>query len=192
MIFRKSDEKSTEICAKFINEGKIVIIPTDTVYGFSATSDPEKNTDAVIRKIKGRSETKPFIQLIAKPEDIFRYTDDKIPQKLLNLWPGPLTVIVNNKNHDDSALPTTAFRCPGDSWLRTVLAACPYPVYSTSVNRSGCPVLDSENSIVDEFEKDADLIILDGDRKGSLPSTIISVTDGKVKVIREGCLKIPV
>ena len=73
-----------------------MIIPTDTVYGFSGIVDSSEhfNTDAIIRKIKGREEYKPFIQLIAAPEDIVKYTDDVVPKKLLDCWPGPLTIIV--------------------------------------------------------------------------------------------------
>ncbi len=192
MIFRKSDEKSITTCIDYLNEGKILIIPTDTVYGFSASSNPDLHTDLKIRKIKGRSETKPFIQLIAKPTDIFLYTDDKIPEKLLAYWPGPLTVIVNDKRLKDSSsgVHTTAFRCPGDFWLRSILEECPHPVYSTSVNRSGFPVLDEEKSIVNEFENEVDLIVLDGDRKGSVPSTIVTMENDEIKVIRQGCIKI--
>ena len=192
MILNKSDKNSVSECVQALKNGKIVIIPTDTVYGFSGIVMPGSSLDgdSKIKMIKGRAETKPFIQLIAKPEDIKNHTDDKIPQNLLSFWPGPLTIIVNNKNYEKDGLKTVAFRCPGDEWLRKIIEEAGAPVYSTSVNRSGNPVLETEDDIKAEFEKDVDLIVLDGDKKGSLPSTIVSVSDGNVKILREGAVKL--
>lgn len=197
MILKKSDPHSIEKTASTLKEGGIVIIPTDTVYGFSGIVDLESaatsfETDAKIRAIKGRAETKPLIQLIAKPEDIRLYTDDEIPPALLAKWPGALTIIVHIKENTPlaaTAIPATrtvAFRCPGDEWLRKIIEACDAPVFSTSVNRSGQPVLDTTNTITQEFEKDVDLIIDDGDKKGALPSTLVTIENGTVKVLRQG------
>ena len=83
MICHKSDDNSIKVCSEYLLNEKIVIIPTDTVYGFSAivndsvscdmpTGSESVSTDKKIRDIKGRSEKKPFIQLIAKPEDIYK------------------------------------------------------------------------------------------------------------------------
>jgi L-threonylcarbamoyladenylate synthase len=190
MMCLKSDFDSVEKCSEYLKKGKILILPTDTVYGFSGIAEPlEKNTyntDARIRAIKGRSEIKPFIQLIAQPQNIFNYTNDKIPEKIFTVWPGALTVIV----HDKSGTGTTAYRCPGDKWIREIIQRCGFPVYSTSVNRSGSPVLDTINEIRREFEKECDFIVSDGDKKGALPSTIVSVFDGKITVLRQGIIKI--
>lgn len=190
---RKSDEQSCSIAADYLRRGKIVILPTDTVYGFSGIVDGRHysyHTDAAIRAVKGRAETKPLIQLIAKPENLANYTKDIVPAKLLEKWPGALTIIVHTLSKENEQT-TTAFRCPGDEWIRRVISLCGAPVYSTSVNRSGKPVLDTIDDIKKEFEKEADLIIDDGDKKGALPSTIVSVgDDGKITVIRQGTVVI--
>ena len=197
MILKKSDSTSIEQTAAILKNGGIVIIPTDTVYGFSGIVDLKNasahfKTDAKIRAIKGRAETKPLIQLIAKPEDIRLYTDDDIPSSLLAKWPGALTIIVHIKEDaplDATAIPescTVAFRCPGDEWLRKIIENCGAPVFSTSVNRSGQPALDTTNSIASEFENEVNLIIDDGDKKGALPSTLVTIENGNVKVLRQG------
>lgn len=200
MLIQKSDPTSIDQTTATLRRGGIVIIPTDTVYGFSgivdlaAGSTPPLETDAKIRAIKGRSETKPLIQLIAKPEDILLYTNDKLPDSLLSKWPGALTIIVHIKDGAPlapSSIPesrTVAFRCPGDEWLRKIIANCGAPIFSTSVNRSGQPVLDTSSAISAEFEKEVDLIIDDGDKKGALPSTLVTLEDGKVKVLRQGTI----
>ena len=215
MLLKKSDPHSIEKTASTLKEGGIVIIPTDTVYGFSgivdlansdtaasdtsattATAHAPFQTDAKIRAIKGRAETKPLIQLIAQPEDIRLFTDDDIPPELLAKWPGALTIIVHIKDNSPlaaTAIPesrTVAFRCPGDEWLRKIIASCQAPIFSTSVNRSGQPVLDTTNAITQEFANEVDLIIDDGDKKGALPSTLVTIENRAVKVLRQGSVKI--
>ena len=193
MTCSKSDENIGQI-VKILKEGKVVIIPTDTVYGFSGIVDlknnPAFNTDGIIRKIKGRDEKKPLIQLIAKPEDIYLYTDVKIPENIFKLWPGPLTVIVPVKEGSPLAenCATVAFRCPGDLWLRKIIEQCGAPLYSTSVNRSGSPVIETSAEIINEFEKEVAAIIDDGDKKGSLPSTLILLEKDGFKVLRQGAV----
>ncbi len=201
MILNKSDPASIQSTASTLKNGGIVIIPTDTVYGFSGIvdlsgSDTHFENDAKIRAIKGRAETKPLIQLIARPEDLQLYTDDKIPPELLAKWPGALTIIVHIKKDSPlaaSAIPesgTVAFRCPGDAWLREIIAQCGAPIFSTSVNRSGQPVLDTTSSITSEFSSEVDLIIDDGDKKGALPSTLVMIENGSVKVLRQGSVEV--
>ena len=190
-IVAKSAADSVQRTVQILKNGGVVIIPTDTVYGFSGIvslngalrepQGPQNSTDDRIRKIKGREETKPFIQLIARPEDLQLYTNDTVPPELLSKWPGALTIIVNNKQGG-----TTAYRCPGDEWLRNVIRECGAPIYSTSVNRSGQPVFDEEAAIINEFTNEVELIIKDGDKKGAKPSTLVSIVDGEIKILRQG------
>lgn len=199
----KNSDGSAEKTAEILCGGGIAVLPTDTVYGFSgivdvinnpATASATYETDAQIRSIKGRAETKPLIQLIANPEDIKLYTNDAIPPELLAKWPGALTIIVHVKEDAPLApqakLPTIAFRCPGDPWLRKVISLCSAPVFSTSVNRSGQPVLETAAEICTEFSSEVDLFIDDGDKKGALPSTLVSIEEGKVKILRQGSVQI--
>lgn len=197
MKILKNSINSAEKAAEILKNGGVIITPTDTVYGFSGIVDLNSSiqkykTDDRIRAIKGRSETKPLIQLISRPEDINLYTDDVIPEKVLSKWPGALTVIVTVKNDSplEGSFKTVAFRCPGDEWIRKVISLCNAPVFSTSVNRSGSPVLDKINEIETEFEKEVELIIEDGDKKGALPSTLIAVENGNIKVLRQGSVQI--
>lgn len=201
MILQKSNQASIGTTVATLRKGSIVIIPTDTVYGFSGivdlkASDTSFETDAKIRAIKGRAETKPLIQLIARPEDLQLYTDDKIPPELLAKWPGALTIIVHIKKDSPlaaSAIPesgTVAFRCPGDAWLREIITQCGAPIFSTSVNRSGQPILDTAATITSEFSSEVNLIIDDGDKKGALPSTLVMIEDGQIKILRQGSVEI--
>lgn len=190
MMLRKSEKDSAERTSSIIKEGKIVIIPTDTVYGFSgivSREESEFSTEKIIRKIKGRGEDKPFIELLSEPESIYNYTDHILPQEIFGRWPGPLTVIVENnaRYKKITGRDTTAFRCPNDEWLRKVIMLCGSPIYSTSTNRSGERVLNSVAEIRAEFESEVELIVSDGDKAGVKPSAIVSFLGGKLKTIRE-------
>ena len=112
------------LVADCIKGGGVCVLPTDTVYGFSGIVPQSQSR---IHSIKGRDEGKPFIQLIAKPEDLYRYTDVVVPQQLFSLWPGAVTVIVPVKQDADKKT-TVAFRCPGDSWLRRVIDLVDAPI----------------------------------------------------------------
>ncbi|MBR4464580.1 MAG: threonylcarbamoyl-AMP synthase [Treponema sp.] len=193
MICRKCDEESIAITSDYLKRGKVVAIPTDTVYGFSAIVDGRHysyHTDDKIRAIKGRGEDKPFIQLISSPSDLKKYTRDLVPDEILAKWPGPLTIIVHTFEKGGE-ISTTAFRCPDDEWLRKVIARCGAPIYSTSLNRSGQPVLDNVQDIKREFGNEIDLIIDDGSKRGNVPSTIVAIeVDGSVTVVRKGAVEI--
>ena len=193
MTISKNDKESINKTVEELKKGNVLVLPTDTVYGFSGIVDIKHNssfkTDEKIRHIKGRDENKPLIQLIGKPSDIKKYTDAIIPESLLSKWPGPLTIIVPIKEDapiDNTVYQTVAFRCPGDSWLREIINKTASPIFSTSVNRSGKLVLDTVNNIKTEFENEVSLIIDDGDKKGGVPSTLVSILDGSLKVLRQG------
>ena len=170
-----------DVVAAELRRGNIAVIPTDTIYGFSGLIG--KTAEAIAR-IKGRSEDKPFIALIAEPADIYRYTELKIPEHILNLWPAPLTLIVPLKGQG-----TQAFRCPADEWLRSVVAAAGDAVYSTSVNRSGTPPLTDIKTICKEFEDSVGLVVDGGNLEG-LPSTLVDLTSGTPHVLRQGSVVI--
>lgn len=192
MTIEKNNPHSIQLVCECLNDGCVVILPTDTVYGFSSKVDFPESTAKKIIKIKGRNENKPFIQLIANPNDIYDFTDEKIPSQILEFWPGPLTIIIPLKIELQTKFNATtiAFRCPGDKWLREIIQNCKSPIYSTSVNRSGKSILDEEKKIITEFENEVELIVTDGDKKNSQPSTIISVESGNIKTIRQGILNI--
>ena len=190
MTLLKSEKDSAERISSAIKKGKIVIIPTDTVYGFSGivSYEPCKfGTDKIIREIKGRGEKKPFIELLSEPESIYNYTDRILPQEIFGRWPGPLTIIVENnaRYKKITGRDTTAFRCPKDEWLRKVIRLCEAPIYSTSVNRSGRKPLHSVAEICAEFESEVEMIVSDGDKAGAKPSAIVSFLEGTIKTIRE-------
>ncbi len=185
MILSKSDPESVQIVCDALIKRQVVIIPTDTVYGFSGIVP---HTDTLIRKIKGREEVKPFIQLVASPADIAKYSSTVIPNRILQHMPGPVTVIVN----DNDGTGTTAYRCPSDAWLQKILTLCNTPLYSTSTNRSGKEILFDVNKMEKEFGSEVFCIV---DAQSSItsdntPSTIVDLCNNEIRIVRQGSLQI--
>ena len=164
MTLERNQSGSAEVSAKIISEGGIVILPCDTIYGFSGI---HPGSETKIRAIKGRGEDKPFIRLI-RMEDIVSLAANPVDDDLLALWPGPLTLITHAKNGG-----TLGIRVPADPFVQKIMNLIKSPLISTSVNRSGKPAVEKINKIIEEFEADVNLIIVDGDREGASPSTIL-------------------
>jgi L-threonylcarbamoyladenylate synthase len=190
MLLSKNTPQTLETVARCLRDNRVVIIPCDTVYGFVGRA-PE--TDAAIRAIKGRDEVKPFISFIEKPADIERFGAIAPDPAVLALWPGPLTLILAQRSGSTVERPgtTVALRCPDDPWLQNLLKLCGFPLFTTSVNRSGQPLLSQVSDMAREFESEVACIVDAGDLPGALPSTLLDVSQKPYRVLRQGSLKVP-
>ncbi|HNY20681.1 MAG TPA: L-threonylcarbamoyladenylate synthase [Treponemataceae bacterium] len=182
MRIDKKSPNSNRKAADCLTSGGIAILPTDTIYGFSGLVP---GSSGKIHAIKGRDEGKPFIELIADASDLGIHCADAINPLLLAYWPGAVTIIVRNR-----AGGTTAYRCPGDEWLRSVIKLCGKPIYSTSVNRAGEPPIKKIDDICAAFGDSAELIVDDGDHEAGAPSTLIDATGPIYRVIRQGAVNV--
>ena len=198
LIIKQDSPDSSEKTARALREGACVILPTDTVYGFSALSplgmgagvDAAKNA-AAIGAIKGRDgEEKRLIRLVARPEDALFYAAGPIPAQLLQKWPGALTVIVRLKDEFvvERENVSCAFRCPAAAWLREVIERAGHPLFSTSANRTGKPVMTQIERIIAEFSREVSLIVDGGSTEDAAPSTIVDVSENALKVVRQGAV----
>lgn len=158
-------------------------MPCDTIYGLVGIAP---DTEETIRSIKGRGESKPFLQLVGDASWVQRYSTMPVPAALRQLWPGPLTLIFPSIGGG-----TAAFRVPNDGLLVSVLSRVGSPVFSTSVNRSGESPRGRISEIVGRFEHEVSLVVDAGDLENRLPSTIVDLTTKPYTVVRQGCLHIP-
>jgi L-threonylcarbamoyladenylate synthase len=184
MVISIDSPGAPRLVADRLAGANVVILPTDTIYGFSGIVP---QTEPAIRRLKGREETKPFLMLIGDPAWIGSFSPLALPRAFLKYWPGPLTLIFPGRRAGE----THAFRHPADRFLADVLARLGRPVYSTSVNRSGQPVLGKINEIVDQFDSKVDAIVAAGDRPEAAASTIVDLTVRPYRIVRQGMLVIP-
>ena len=176
---------------QIIEQGGIVIFPTDTVYGIGC-NPYNKTSVKKIYDLKSREFSKPFPILVdsketAKKIGVFDEISDKITEKF---WPGPLTVILKltDKNLKKSLNleDRIAVRVPNNECVLKLLKKCNFLV-GTSANISNQKSSSNPDECLKNM-KDFDIFVDGGiiDSKGE--STIIEIEEGKVKIIREGSL----
>lgn len=176
-----------------INDGGLVISPTDTVYGIMADSLNEETIKRVF-SVKKRDISKPLILLMNSIDMIYEYTSDinELEKELICKYhPGLLTIILkkNNKvsNLITGGLDTVGIRIPNNNDLLSIIEILNRPVISTSANISGSEVITNIWMIEDELKENIDYIE-DGGEVSDFYSTIVVVIDGKIKILRDGLL----
>lgn len=190
------DETKIEEIANAIKEGKLIIFPTDTVYGIGTNAYNEEACKKIY-EIKGRPSCKPLIILISDISMIEDLVENISPteQKIIEkFWPGPLTMKFKKRK---GILPDII--SAGDEYVRIrlikkgliykIIEKAEVPVVAPSANISGHPTGIKINNIIKELGGKVDYILDCGDYKSDEPSTIVQVEDEKVVVIREGKIK---
>ena len=174
--------------------GGVAAVPTDTLYGIAADAS---NDGAVHRvfQIKGRAASKGFPVLLAEPEDIARYAES-VPETAWSLvdafMPGALTLVLRKapavSDLVSGGLSTAAFRVP-DHWVpRAVARELGSPITGTSANRTGRPDPTTAAQVRADIGGVLDLVMdLDPAPRGT-PSTIVDLSTGAVRLVREGSL----
>ncbi len=112
-------------------------------------------------------------------------------------WPGPVTIILKKQPGISDLVTggqkTIAVRWPKNRFIDSLLEAWGKPLISTSANLSGWPDCLSADEAISQFEKSGnrpDLIIDAGPLPEALPSTIMRLESGRIKIIRQGVAKI--
>jgi L-threonylcarbamoyladenylate synthase len=188
----------TDEIVSLLKKGGVVVLPTDTAYGFSCDF---KNKKAIqkIYNIKGRPEHKPFLFMasdLKMAEEFFVLSPEE--KKLAkNHWPGPLSIILSTKKglaHRATAEggKGVGVRVPDDNLCRKIIKKLGRPIVTTSANISGKETPYSIPEILKQFgnEDFADLVVDAGKLKKVKPSTLIKIEKGKVVVLRQGPVKI--
>lgn len=189
-IIKPISKLTFQIATTALTIGKVVAIPTDTVYGIAVKADRFKNVEKLY-KIKSRERTKAIPVLLGEIDQLPQVTSDVSPELLKlaeSFWPGALTIIVPKHPRlpdNISPYPTLGIRIPNHPITLKILKSVG-PLAVTSANLSG----ESDSSTAEEVHSQLggliDLIIDGGKTKTGLPSTVIDLTGNKIKVLREG------
>ena len=181
-----------EKAAQAIRQGKVVLYPTDTLYGLGC--DPF-NEEALRRlfAIKGRSEKKGVL-LLVQDCSYAKAVSDHIPDLFYELgkafWPGPLTLLLEGNASCSRLLlgeeGKVGLRHPDLAFLQLWMAAIPGPIVSTSANVSGEPLAALED-LKQLSDHQVDLI-LEGTEmeQPSQPSTVVDLTMDPPRIVRAG------
>jgi len=178
-----------QIASKAINDGAIVIFPTDTVYGLGCNP---YNHDAVLSlyEIKKRKKTKPFPVIGYSKKELekiaeFNPLEEKIAEKF---WPGPITLILKIKDKEiQKSLDLEgkiAVRVPNNQCILALLKECKLLV-GTSANISGTGPFNDPKECGKNLSG-YDLLIDGGIISGQGESTIVEIENNDVKILRKG------
>jgi L-threonylcarbamoyladenylate synthase len=184
--------KDIAFAASLLSEGKLVAIPTETVYGLGANA---LNQDAVgqIFTVKNRPTFDPLIVHVSSVENLHGLVT-YIPQKALDLLekfsPGPLTVLLpkSDKICDlvTAASPYVGIRIPSHPMTLELLKSINFPVAAPSANPFGYISPTTAQHVHDQLG-DKIAYILDGHRSEvGLESTIIGFDDTIPTIYRFG------
>ena len=186
---------------KVLRKGKILIFPTDTVYGIGCICNIEHAIDKIY-DLKTRDRRKPLILFISdlkQVEDI-AYDIQPIARKLMNkFWPGPLTIILRAKENipiskacifKTDKFNTISFRMPNHPIPLFLVKELGVPIATTSANISG---YNEQSLSLDKLSKmfgnKVDTIIDDNETKPEgIESTIVNAASSPPMIIREGAI----
>ncbi|HTX86537.1 MAG TPA: L-threonylcarbamoyladenylate synthase [Candidatus Nanoarchaeia archaeon] len=175
----------------FLKKGKVIVYPTDTIYGLGCLATDKKAINKIYR-IKKREKKKPLLVLISDFKMLRKYfkVDKKQLAYLRKIWPGKVSVILNKKSnlpgYVSGRLSSVAVRLPKSGFLTKMIKELGAPVVSTSLNLSGQPHLERVSGLKKYFKKNRpDLVIDAGTIKGR-PSKLIDLRDvDKIKILRK-------
>ena len=186
------EKETIDDAAHALNRGKLVIFPTETVYGIGANATNEEAVKNIFFA-KGRASDNPLIVHVADKTEIYNVVKaiNYIEQKLIdNFMPGPFTLILPKKdiigNYVSAGLDTIGVRIPDSIIASTLIKQAGCPVAAPSANISGRPSGTRVEDIVDEFHNKVDYIIDGGQTDVGIESTVVKVINNIPVILRPG------
>ena len=179
--------------AQIINEGGLVVFPTETVYGLGANAF-DQNAVAKIFKAKGRPGDNPLIVHISSLEQVKDIAVD-IPDKFYELaerfMPGPLTIILKKSDKIPYVVTaggdTVGIRMPKSEWARALIANSK-PLAAPSANRSKHISPTTAQHVYEDLQGQVELILDDGPCGVGIESTVLDLTCDTPTILRPGAI----
>jgi len=188
-------DKFDLIKSVLIKDG-VLAYPTDTFYGLGVNCFSE---DAIrkVYMLKKRDISKPLSVIIADLSELEELVED-IPPIFKSLssefWPGLLTLVFRASEKLPEMLighsRSIGVRYPDYDWLRALVRYAGFPITATSANRSNRGEASDPFYVVEDFFGKINLIVDGGQTPGLQPSTVIDISTGTVKILREGALPV--
>jgi L-threonylcarbamoyladenylate synthase len=189
------DTASINAAVEHIRAGRLVVVPTETVYGVACL--PTDESLASVIAAKGRAVEKGITLAI---DDVAQVAEvalvSEVAARLADaFWPGPLTLVLPLR--PGVALPdlltggggNIGFRIPDHPVPRAIARACgPLPL--TSANASGAADSQTAADAAAAMGSSVALVLDGGTARGGVPSTVVAVTtDGEWRVLRQGAIE---
>lgn len=186
------DDDELEEIVTAISEGKLVIFPTETVYGIGASI----YSDEALKNIfvtKGRASDNPLIVHVSDINMIHDITTSISPieEKLIAAFmPGPFTLILPKKDNISNLvsanLNTIGVRIPDSLIARRIIESSNTPIAAPSANLSTKPSCTKLSDLLEDFDNKVDYIIDGGESKIGVESTVVKVINNIPTILRPG------
>ena len=186
---------ATERAIELLRRGELVALPTETVYGLAADA---LNPIAVAKifETKERPKFDPLIVHLPEKSWLEKVANVSTRDKELVLsltrafWPGPFTIVLPKKDPIPdivtAGLDTVAVRVSAHPVFTDVIQAFGKPLAAPSANRFGRVSPTMAQHVFDELGDRIPLIIDAGSTEHGIESTIVTIRDGKVEILRQG------
>lgn len=197
-VLSQHDPDVVSRAAAMLRGGRVIVIPTDTVYGLAAAVD---RPDAVARlyAMKARPLDKAIPVLVGNLSDVSRVAASLPPGARVlvqRFWPGPLTLVIPSLAHLPSQVTsfdahggrTVAVRAPNHALAQAIIRAAGGAVAVTSANASGEPAAVLVADAATFPGGVPDLIVDAGPSPVGIPSTVIELTGSGFHILRQGAL----
>lgn len=179
-------------CLKVLQEGGVILYPTDTVWGLGCDATNAKAVEKLYQ-LKKRSDAKSMLVLVDCAGKIQNYVAEMpdIAWDLIEVSNKPLTIIYPNaKNLAHNLLAedkSVGIRVTNESFSHQLCARFRKPIVSTSANISGQPTPLFFEEVTDEIKTACDYVVQfrQTDKEKKEPSNIIKLNaDGSIQIIR--------
>jgi len=175
-----------------LQNGKLVAIPTETVYGLAANALDKKAVLSIF-EVKNRPSFDPLIVHTHSINEFEKYVL-QLPDKALQLaeqfMPGPLTLVLPKKRNIpdivSSGLPTVGIRIPNHPLCLQILKKLDFPLAAPSANPFGYVSPTTAEHVNAQLGHKIPLIIDGGDCRVGIESSIVSFKDNKAVILRLG------
>lgn len=170
------------------------VIPTDTIYGFSARINNVSGINHIY-EAKQRSSSKPLVILAASPEQILEFFPVEITPKHKEVieqsrrWPISIVYHLHTQggaewSHPQYKRDSFAIRIPYQKPELIKLLEKTGPIVSTSVNQEGKPPYTNLDDICKNFGTQIDFIVDDGILEGKASQIIKITPEGQREILR--------
>jgi len=181
------DSAVVEEAARLLREGRLVVFPTETVYGIGTNRDRPEAVRRLL-EVRGSPEDKRLTLHVSSREEALRHAARPLPvlaQRLMRrFWPGPLTIVLPACGGG-----TVGLRYPNHRGACEILRSAGVPVVAASANRAGDPPATDAAAAREALPGSVDLILDGGPTKHRNSSTVVRVGEGgTLEVLREGAI----
>ncbi len=186
---RHPEPRKIRRAAQLLEEGELIAYPTDTVYGLGCDTANKQAIDRLYQ-LKGMPRKKPLAFICEDLSNISKYAiiDNASYRVLRHLLPGPYCFVLQATREVPKTLQTKqktiGIRIPNHPVTKALVRELGRPLINTTACELG------QDAIIDPWTIDATFptlgMVLEADVCGTVPTTVVDLSNGDVEILREG------